>query len=113
MLQSIEFLSIAEYCEKAGSVWDSQDNWFVDNSMEDIDEAFSSFLEFVDNGFTLSREDQQIYQEWIALREKTLKRLISEKTEDVLAERFKDVALATLNAPAILAPSFLRKHLFS
>jgi putative glycosyltransferase (TIGR04372 family) len=107
------FLSIAEYCERATSVWDAKEFWFVENRLEDIEEAFVGFLEFAAKGFLLDHEDQEIYREWIAIRTRALERIICQSTDNFLDEKFKDTAISTLSAPAILAPCYLRKYLFN
>lgn len=106
------FLSISDYCAKATSTWDAKSYWFVENQLDDIDAAFSDFLIYKENGFALKGEDYEICSEWKEIRTRTLKRIILEPARDELGEMFKDVAVSTLPAPAVLAPSFLRKHLF-
>jgi putative glycosyltransferase (TIGR04372 family) len=107
------FLSIAEYCERAPSVWDAKYYWFVENRLEDIEEAFADFVEYTQHGWVLGKEDQEIYQEWITVRTRALKRIISQPTDNYLDEKFKDSAISTLSAPAVLAPCYLRKYLFN
>lgn len=105
-------LSLYEYCTRAGSTWDTKCCWFVENRLEDIDDAFDDFLCYRENGFRLTGEDLEIYLEWGEVRRKTVKRIIDSPAKDPFGEMFKDVAVSTLSAPAVLAPSFLKKYLF-
>jgi putative glycosyltransferase (TIGR04372 family) len=109
--QEHRYLSLAEYCERVTSLYESKDFWFVDNSIEDIEEAFSCFLSYMDRGWVLSADEAKIYQEWIHLRRITLARIIETKNDSWMNEKFKDVAISTLDAPALLAPSYLKRHL--
>ena len=105
-------VSICEFCGNVEGIWEPDSFWFVENSFEEIAQAFSDFQKYADSGFELAPEDREIYQEWADLRKKTLLRIIAEPDRDGLRTSFKDVAASTLEAPAVMAPSYLRKHLF-
>jgi hypothetical protein len=105
-------VSIVDFCKNAVGIWEPNSYWFVENSLDEIGDAFSDFQKYTDNGFELTPEDREIYNEWINLRRKTLIRIIAEPDRDDFSTRFKDVAASTLDAPSIMAPSYLRKYLF-
>jgi putative glycosyltransferase (TIGR04372 family) len=111
--RSLKFMSLSEYCSIATSVWDAKNYWYVENRLEDIESAFMDFRKYIENGFQLDPEDKELYEEWIEVRKRTLTRIIAEPADSDFDESFKDVAIATLEAPAIVAPSFLRKYFFN
>jgi putative glycosyltransferase (TIGR04372 family) len=110
--QEHKLMSIVDFCKNAVGIWEPNSYWFVENSLDEIGDAFSDFQKYTDNGFELTPEDREIYNEWINLRRKTLIRIIAEPDRDDFSTGFKDVAASTLDAPSIMAPSYLRKYLF-
>ncbi len=105
-------VSIYEFCNSAAGIWEPNSYWFVENSFDEIANALSDFQKYADNGFELAPEDREIYQEWANLRKKTLLRIIGERDRDDIRTMFKEEAASTLEAPSVMAPSYLKKHLF-
>lgn len=105
------YVSIKEFCSNAISMWDTNRYWFIENRIEDIERAFADFTDFMQNGFRLNKEDSEIVYEWQSIRIQALKRILSIDSKNEFFESLKDVTYSSWNAPAIIAPSYLKKYL--